>query len=47
VNAYPTILHIMTGLLIVGLVSNLLVTPIAEKYWMTELPAKPIAAGAH
>jgi len=33
-QAYPVILHIMTGLLIVGFVANLLVRPVAEKYWM-------------
>lgn len=33
-EAYPLILHIMSGLLVVGLVANLLVRPVAEKYWM-------------
>ncbi len=46
-NAYPTILHIMTGLLIVGLIANLLVQPIQEKYWMTETPDRPLGAGGH
>jgi MFS family permease len=46
-NAYPVILHIMTGLLIVGLVANLLVRPVAEKYWLAEKPAQPVAAAAH
>ena len=36
VNAYPVILHIMTGLLLVGLIANLLVKPVAERYWVTE-----------
>ena len=36
VNAYPVILHIMTGLLVVGLIANLLVRPVAEKYWSGE-----------
>jgi MFS family permease len=47
VNAYPVILHIMTGLLIVGLVANLLVTRVNEKYWMAETPAPPVEAAAH
>jgi MFS family permease len=47
VNAYPTILHIMTGLLVVGLIANLLVRPIAEKYWMTDTAARPVGAAAH
>ena len=47
VNAYPTILHIMTGLLAAGLIANLLVRPIREKYWMTETPSRPLEVGAH
>ena len=47
VNAYPTILHIMTGLLVVGLISNLLVTPISEKYWVKEKVDRPMEVGAH
>ena len=35
-QAYPTILHIMTVLLLVGFVANLLVRPVAEKYWMRD-----------
>ena len=35
-DAYPLILHIMTGLLVVGFLANLLVRPVAEKYWMKE-----------
>jgi MFS family permease len=33
-EAYPVILHIMAGLLIIGFFSNLLVRPVAEKYWL-------------
>jgi MFS family permease len=33
-QAYPVILHIMSGLLVVGFIANLLVRPVAEKYWM-------------
>jgi MFS family permease len=34
VEAYPVILHIMSGLLVIGFVANLLVRPVAEKYWI-------------
>jgi MFS family permease len=33
-QAYPVILHIMSGLLVLGLLANLMVKPVAEKYWM-------------
>ena len=33
-QAYPLILHIMTALLLVGFVANLLVRPVAEKFWI-------------
>ena len=33
-QAYPLILHIMSGLLVIGLIANALVRPVAEKYWM-------------
>lgn len=33
-EAYPVILRIMAGLLIVGFFANLLVRPVAEKYWI-------------
>jgi MFS family permease len=35
-QAYPTVLHIMSGLLAAGLVANLLVRPVAAKYWIKE-----------
>ena len=38
-QAYPTILHIMSALLVVGLLANLLVRPVAEKYWMKDQTA--------
>ncbi len=33
-GAYQTVLHIMAGLLVVGFIANLLVKPVAEKYWL-------------
>jgi MFS family permease len=35
-DAYPLILHIMCGLLIVGFLANLMVRPVAEKFWITD-----------
>jgi len=35
-QAYPLILHIMAGLLVVGFIANLLVRPVAEKYWLKD-----------
>jgi len=44
-NAYPLILHIMSGLLVVGFVANLMVRPVAERFWMKEqrTGAMPVA----
>ena len=41
-DAYPVILHIMTGLLIVGFVANLLVKPVDAKYWMKDQNLAPV-----
>ena len=47
-DAYPLILHIMTGLLVVGFIANLLVTPVSEKFWIKEADAdEPVGAAAH
>jgi len=35
-SAYQTVLHVMAALLVVGFVANLLVRPVAQKYWMAE-----------
>jgi MFS family permease len=35
-GAYQTVLEVMAGLLVVGLVANMLVRPVAEKYWLAE-----------
>jgi MFS family permease len=34
VPAYPVVLHIMAALLLVGLIANLLVKPVSERFWM-------------
>jgi hypothetical protein len=43
-DAYPLILHIMSGLLVVGFVANLMVRPVAEKYWMRDQPTGVVGA---
>jgi MFS family permease len=35
-SAYQSVLHVMAALLIVGLIANLLVRPVAQKYWLSE-----------
>jgi MFS family permease len=35
-SAYQTVLQIMAGLLIIGFIANLLVRPVADKYWMSQ-----------
>ncbi len=35
-SAYPLVLHTMAALLVVGFVANLLVRPVAARYWMRE-----------
>jgi MFS family permease len=46
-QAYPTILHIMAGFLVVGFLANLLVRPVAARFWMKENEAAPTGYGAH
>lgn len=43
-SAYQGVLHLMAGLLVVGFVANLLVRPVAEKYWLPE--SKPQVSSA-
>jgi MFS family permease len=43
-SAYQTVLHLMAGFLAVGFVANLMVRPVAQKYWMVEQPVKEHAA---
>src|SRR3984885_9802355 len=35
-DAYPLILHIMCGLLVVGFLADLMVRPVAEKFWVKD-----------
>ena len=40
-SAYPLVLHVMTALLLVGLLASLLVRPVAARFWMREPAAAP------
>ncbi|SNS90195.1 Major Facilitator Superfamily protein [Granulicella rosea] len=44
-DAYPLILHIMSGLLVVGFVANLLVRPVDAKHWMKDQTLAPVGGG--
>jgi MFS family permease len=39
-QAYPVILHIMAALMVVGFIANLLVRPVAQKYWLESASSK-------
>lgn len=43
-DAYPLILHIMIGLLIVGFIANLLVRPVAERHWMKDQSVEAVGS---
>jgi uncharacterized membrane protein len=43
-QAYPVILHIMAALMVVGFITNLLVRPVAQKYWLESATTKVQAA---
>jgi MFS family permease len=45
-DAYPLILHIMCGLLVVGFVANLFVRPVNARHWMKEQNLEPVG-GLH
>jgi MFS family permease len=45
-DAYPLILHIMSGLLVVGFIANLFVKPVDEKHWMKEKTPE-VSGAAH
>jgi MFS family permease len=46
-QAYPLILHIMSGLLVLGFIANLLVRPVSEHFWMKEGDLTPADYGGH
>jgi MFS family permease len=43
-QAYPVILHIMAALMVVGFIANLLVRPVAKKYWLESASSQVGAA---
>jgi nitrate/nitrite transporter NarK len=46
-DAYPLILHIMCGLLVIGFLANLMVRPVDEKYWLKDKNVVVPAGPAH
>jgi MFS family permease len=46
-EAYPLIQHIMAGLLVVGFIANLLVRPVAAKYWLKDQNVEIPEGAAH
>jgi MFS family permease len=46
-DGYRVVLHIMVGLLIIGFIANLLVKPVAERYWLKTTPAHMPPGAAH
>jgi MFS family permease len=46
-DAYPLILNIMSGLLVIGFLANLLVRAVDAKYWLKEQPEPEPAGAAH
>lgn len=46
-DGYRVVLHIMVGLLVVGFIANLLVRPVAERFWMKDVPAGDYSGAAH
>ncbi len=46
-EAYPLILHIMCGLLVVGFIANLLVRPVSEKFWLKSADQPETVGAAH
>ncbi|MFC3835009.1 MULTISPECIES: OFA family MFS transporter [Deinococcus] len=43
-QAYSTVMYIMAGLLVVGFVANLLIRPVASRYWADRAAGRPVAA---
>lgn len=43
-DAYPLILHIMAGFLVVGFAANVLVRAVDERYWLKENAPEPMGA---
>jgi hypothetical protein len=46
-DAYPLILHIMCGLLVIGFVANLMVRAVNQKYWLKDKNVVVAQGAAH
>ncbi len=46
-DAYPLILHIMSGLLVIGFLANLMVRAVDEKYWLKDKSVAVSQGAAH
>ena len=46
-EAYPLILHIMCGLLVIGFIANLLVRPVSERFWLKSADQPEAVGAAH
>ena len=46
-QAYPVILHIMSGLLLIGFIANMLVRAVDKKYWLKDKDVSEAVGAAH
>jgi hypothetical protein len=46
-GAYQTTMRIMAGLLVIGFIANLLVKPVAEKYWLPDSVPRTSSVSLH
>ena len=46
-DGYRVVLHIMVGLLVVGFIANLMIRPVADRFWLKDTPATTPTAAAH
>ena len=46
-DAYPLILHIMSGLLVIGFLANLMVRPVDQKFWLKDQNVPEPVGAAH
>jgi MFS family permease len=46
-DGYRVVLHIMVGLLVVGFIANLMIRPVADRFWLKDTPASEPVAAAH
>jgi MFS family permease len=46
-DGYRVVLHIMVGLLVVGFIANLMIRPVANRFWVKDAPATKPTTAAH